>query len=156
MVSALFRPAGLNDATTQANSPPVCLPGSVILALFLAGYLGQQYLPPPKARVIGLDLGTTFCSVGVFQAGSGQVEVIPDEQGRLSIPSTVTFTDTAVLVGYEAAEVADRHPENTFYDAKRFIGKKFDPEALKQESARYPFKVRRDGRTLILHGGAIV
>lgn len=115
--------------------------GSVILALFLAGYLGQQYLPPPKARVIGLDLGTTFCSVGVFHAGSGEVEVIPDEQGRLSIPSTVTFTDTAVLAGYEAAEVADSHPDNAIYDAKRFIGKIFEPEALEQESARYPFKV---------------
>lgn len=94
--------------------------------------------------MIGLDLGTTFCSVGVFHAGSGEVEVIPDEQGRLSIPSTVTFTDTAVLAGYEAAEVADSHPDNAIYDAKRFIGKIFEPEALEQESARYPFKVRRD------------
>lgn len=68
--------------------------------------------------------------------------MIADEQGRLSIPSTVTFTDTAVLVGHEAAEVADSHPENTVYDAKRFIGKVFEPEALEQESARYPFKVR--------------
>lgn len=93
--------------------------------------------------MIGLDLGTTFCSVGVFLAGSGEVEVIPDEQGRLSIPSTVTFTDAAVLVGYEAAEVADSHPENTIYDAKRFIGKMVEAEALEQESARYPFKVRR-------------
>lgn len=122
-------------------SGEISLIGSVILALFLAGYLGQQYLPPPKARVIGLDLGTTFCSVGIFQAGSGEVEVIADEQGRLSIPSTVAFTDTAVLVGHEAADVADSHPENTIYDAKRFIGKIFEPEALEQESARYPFKV---------------
>lgn len=144
MVSVLSPPVRLNDVTIQANSVAVRLPGSVILALFLAGYLGQQYLPPPKARVIGLDLGTTFCSVGVFQAGSGEVEVIPDEQGRLSIPSTVTFTDTAVLVGYEAVEVADSHPENTIYDAKRFIGKIFQPEDLEQEIARYPFKVRRD------------
>lgn len=98
--------------------------------------------------MIGLDLGTTFCSVGVFQAGSGEVEVIADEQGRLSIPSTVTFTDTAVLVGHEAADIADSHPENTIYDAKRFIGKIFGPEALEQESARYPFKVRRDETTV--------
>lgn len=139
------------DVSSQANPAGVGarrLSGSVILALFLAGYLGQQYLPPPKARVIGLDLGTTFCSVGIFQAGSGEVEVIADEQGRLSIPSTVAFTDTAVLVGHEAADVADSHPENTIYDAKRFIGKIFEPEALEQESARYPFKVRRDETTI--------
>lgn len=115
--------------------------GSVILALFLAGYLGQQYLPPPKPKVIGLDLGTTFCSVGVFLPGSGEVKVIEDEEGRKSIPSAVSFTDTAVLAGYEAVDVADSNPQNTVYDAKRFIGKIFEPGVLEQESARYPFQV---------------
>lgn len=115
--------------------------GSVILALFLAGYLGQQYLPPPTPKVIGLDLGTTFCSVGVFHPGSGEVEVIEDEQGRKSIPSAVSFTATGVLAGHEAADLADRNPQNTIYDAKRFIGKIFELEVLEQESIRYPFKV---------------
>ncbi|KAK3531520.1 hypothetical protein QTP70_023851, partial [Hemibagrus guttatus] len=115
--------------------------GSVILALFLAGYLGQQYLPPPKPRVIGLDLGTTFCSVGVFQPGTGDVEVIGDEKGRKSIPSVVSFTETGVYAGHEGQELADVNPQNTVYDAKRFIGKIFDQKTLEQESSRYPFKV---------------
>ncbi|PWA20241.1 hypothetical protein CCH79_00003599 [Gambusia affinis] len=122
-------------------SGEISMIGSVILALFLAGYLGQQYLPPPKPKVIGLDLGTTFCSVGVFLPGSGEVEVIEDEQGRKSIPSAVSFTSTAVLAGYEAMDVADSNPQNTVYDAKRFIGKIFEPGVLEQESARYPFQV---------------
>ncbi|KAK7883203.1 hypothetical protein WMY93_029377 [Mugilogobius chulae] len=105
--------------------------GSVILALFLAGYLGQQYLPPPKPKVIGVDLGTTFCSVAVFLPGGGEVEP----------PSAVSFTNTAVLVGHEAVELADSNPQNTVYDAKRFIGKIFEPGVLEKESARYPFKV---------------
>ena len=116
-------------------------PGSVILALFLAGYLGQQYLPPPKPRVIGLDLGTTYCSVGVFNPGVGDVEVIADEEGRKSIPSAVSFTLTEVLAGHAAQELADSNPQNTIYDAKRFIGKVFEPTLLQQESARYPFQV---------------
>ncbi|XP_029923425.1 heat shock 70 kDa protein 13 [Myripristis murdjan] len=115
--------------------------GSVILALFLAGYLGQQYLPPPKPKVIGLDLGTTFCSVGVFQPGTGEVEVIGDEEGRKSIPSVVSFTDTEVLSGHQAQDLADTNPQNTVYDAKRFIGKIFERDVLEQESSRYPFKV---------------
>ncbi|KAI4902341.1 hypothetical protein NFI96_014078 [Prochilodus magdalenae] len=115
--------------------------GSVILALFLAGYLGQQYLPPPKPRVIGLDLGTTFCSVGAFQPGTGEVEVIADEKGRKSIPSVVSFTATGMYAGHEGQELSDINPHNTIYDAKRFIGKIFDQETLDQESARYPFKV---------------
>ncbi|RXN07535.1 heat shock 70 kDa 13 [Labeo rohita] len=114
---------------------------SVILALFLAGYLGQQYLPPPKPRVIGLDLGTTFCSVGVFQPGTGEIEVIGDDKGRKSIPSVVSFTPTGVFSGHEGQELSDINPQNTIYDAKRFIGKIFDQETLQKESARYPFKV---------------
>uniref|UniRef100_A0A671KNP2 Heat shock 70 kDa protein 13 n=1 Tax=Sinocyclocheilus anshuiensis TaxID=1608454 RepID=A0A671KNP2_9TELE len=114
--------------------------GSVILALFLAGYLGQQYLPPPKPRVIGLDLGTTFCSVGVFQPGTGEIEVIGDDKGHKSIPSVVTFTPTGVFSGHEGQELSDINPQNTIYDAKRFIGKIFDQETLDKESARYPFK----------------
>lgn len=119
----------------------VSLIGSVVLALLLAGYLGQQYLPPPKPRVLGLDLGTTFCSVAVFQPGSGQVEVIPDEENRRSIPSVVAFTSSSVLVGHEAVEHSQENPQNTIYDAKRFIGKRFQTEVLQQESSRYPFKV---------------
>ncbi|XP_020500270.1 heat shock 70 kDa protein 13 [Labrus bergylta] len=122
-------------------SGEISMIGSVILALFLAGYLGQQYLPPPKPKVIGLDLGTTFCSVGVFLPGSGEVEIIRDQEGRKSIPSAVSFTTTEVLVGHEAVDLANCNPQNTIYDAKRFIGKAFESEVLKEESARYPFKV---------------
>ncbi|NWR49895.1 HSP13 protein, partial [Regulus satrapa] len=115
--------------------------GSAVLALLLASYLAQQYLPMPTPRVIGIDLGTTYCSVGVFLAGSGDVKVIVDENGHSSIPSVVSFTDAGVHVGYEGLELADANPQNTIYDAKRFIGKVFTLEELQSESSRYPFKI---------------
>ncbi|XP_041336212.1 heat shock 70 kDa protein 13 [Pyrgilauda ruficollis] len=115
--------------------------GSAVLALLLASYLAQQYLPMPTPRVIGIDLGTTYCSVGVFLPGSGAVKVITDEDGHSSIPSVVSFTDTGVHVGYEGLELADANPQNTIYDAKRFIGKDFTSEELQSESSRYPFKI---------------
>ncbi|XP_068000529.1 heat shock 70 kDa protein 13 [Melanerpes formicivorus] len=115
--------------------------GSAVLALLLAGYLAQQYLPMPTPKVIGIDLGTTYCSVGVFLPGTGQVKVIADENGHNSIPSIVSFTDTDVYVGYDGLELADSNPQNTIYDAKRFIGKIFSSEELKSESSRYPFKI---------------
>ncbi|XP_028655984.1 heat shock 70 kDa protein 13 [Erpetoichthys calabaricus] len=115
--------------------------GSAVLALFLAGYLGQQYLPPPKPKVVGFDLGTTFCSVGVFHPGLGEVEVIGDEKGRKSIPSVVSFADSNIYVGYEGQKMADSFPQNTIYDAKRFIGKIFSAEELNREKRRYQFKV---------------
>ncbi|KAF2984260.1 hypothetical protein EK904_006709 [Melospiza melodia maxima] len=73
----------------------------------------------PTPRVIGIDLGTTYCSVGVFLPGSGAVKVILDESGHSSIPSVVSFTDTGVHVGYQGLELADANPQNTIYDAKR-------------------------------------
>lgn len=115
--------------------------GSAILTLLLAGYLAQQYLPMPTPKVIGIDLGTTYCSVGVFHPGIGEVKVIADGSGHQSIPSIVSFTADDVYAGYEALELADSHPQNTIYDAKRFIGKIFTPEELERESDRYPFKV---------------
>ncbi|KAM7248068.1 hypothetical protein CapIbe_000107 [Capra ibex] len=115
--------------------------GSAVLTLLLAGYLAQQYLPLPTPKVIGIDLGTTYCSVGVFFPGTGKVKVIPDENGHISIPSMVSFTDDDVYVGYESLELADSNPQNTIYDAKRFIGKVFTPEELEAEIGRYPFKV---------------
>ncbi|NXI57577.1 HSP13 protein, partial [Chloroceryle aenea] len=115
--------------------------GSAILALLLAGYLAQQYLPMPTPKVIGIDLGTTYCSVGVFLPGTGQVKVIADENGHNSVPSVVSFTDRDVYVGYDGLELADSNPQNTIYDAKRFIGKIFTTEELKSESSRYPFKI---------------
>ncbi|KAL9866271.1 heat shock 70 kDa protein 13 [Geothlypis trichas] len=115
--------------------------GSAVLALLLASYLAQQYLPMPTPRVVGIDLGTTYCSVGVFLPGSGAVRVILDESGHSSIPSVVSFTDTGVHVGYQGLELADANPQNTIYDAKRFIGKVFTPEELQSESSRYPFKI---------------
>ncbi|OXB79026.1 UNVERIFIED_CONTAM: hypothetical protein H355_008504 [Colinus virginianus] len=115
--------------------------GSAVLALLLAGYLAQQYLPMPTPKVIGIDLGTTYCSVGVFLPGTGQVKIIADENGHNSIPSIVSFTDRDVYVGYDGLELADANPQNTIYDAKRFIGKIFTSEELKSESSRYPFKI---------------
>ncbi|NXN31493.1 HSP13 protein, partial [Nycticryphes semicollaris] len=119
----------------------ICVSGSAVLALLLAGYLAQQYLPMPTPKVVGIDLGTTYCSVGVFLPGTGQVKVIADENGHNSIPSIVSFTDKAVYVGYDGLELADSNPQNTIYDAKRFIGKIFTSDELKSESSRYPFKI---------------
>ncbi|KAM8975368.1 heat shock 70 kDa protein 13 isoform 1-T1 [Pelodytes ibericus] len=118
--------------------------GSAVLALLLAGYLAQQYLPMPTPKVIGIDLGTTYCSVGVFHPGTGDVKVITDEAGHQSIPSIVSFTEKDVFVGYDGLELADSNPQNTVYDAKRFIGKKFTTDELEKESSRYPFKVLHD------------
>ena len=51
-----------------------------------------------------------------------------------------------IVVGHDAVRQADHNPLNTFYDAKRFIGKIFTAEEFQNESARYPFKVSAKSR----------
>ncbi|KAJ7351743.1 Heat shock 70 kDa protein 13 [Desmophyllum pertusum] len=68
-----------------------------IFALVVAGYIAQSRLPPPKPKIIGIDLGTTFSCVGVYQAITGHVDILANENGSKVIPSVVAFTDNGVL-----------------------------------------------------------
>ena len=93
---------------------------------------------------IGIDLGTTYSCVAVFQRG--RVDVIANGQGSRITPSVVAFTETGRIVG-EGAEVQKTlDPENTIYSAKRFIGRTPDDPAVNQNKAKYPFKVQSKGK----------
>jgi stress 70 chaperone-associated protein len=123
-------------------SVTVSLLGAALLGVLLAGYLAQQYLPAPTPRIAGIDLGTTYSSIGVHHAGTGEVEVIADSLGRKSIPSVVAFLKNgSVLVGHDAVAQAEHNPAGTIYDAKRFIGKQFSKEEFAVEAKRYPFQI---------------
>ena len=99
-----------------------------------------------KKPSIGIDLGTTYSCVAVFQ--QGRVEVIANGQGSRITPSVVAFTERGRIVG-EGAEVQKTlDPENTIYSAKRFIGRTPDDLTVNENKGKYPFKVGDDGKTL--------
>jgi len=92
---------------------------------------------------VGIDLGTTYSVVAIYEGTN--VEIIANEQGSFTTPSFVSFTSEERLIGEAAKNQAAMNPENTVFDVKRLIGRRFDDATVKKDIESWPFKVVDQG-----------
>ena len=75
---------------------------------------------------------------------NGKVEIIANDQGNRTMPSYVAFNDNERLIGEPAKNQAAMNSENTVFDAKRLIGKKFTDSTVQNDMKLFPFSVKND------------
>ena len=91
-------------------------------------------------QAIGIDLGTTYSCVGVWQ--NDRVEIIANDQGNRTTPSYVAFTENNErLIGESAKNQTAMNPKNTVFDAKRLIGRKFSDQQVQDDMKDWSYKV---------------
>lgn len=75
------------------------------------------------APAIGIDLGTTYSCVGVWQ--HGKIEIIANDQGNRTTPSYVAFNDTERLIGDAAKNQVKHNDQNSHNEARGWINFQF-------------------------------
>ena len=98
-------------------------------------------------KVVGIDLGTTNSCVAVMEGG--KPTVIANAEGFRTTPSVVAYTKNQdQLVGQIAKRQAVMNPENTFYSAKRFVGRRVDE--VSEESKEVSYGIEKAGSNVKL------
>lgn len=104
-----------------------------------------------EGPIIGIDLGTTYSCVAVYDNETQSVKVLPNSVGDKTTPSWVAFTQSGRVVGQPAKQQASMNAANTIYDVKRFIGRSLEDPVTREESRRFPYLILDggDGRPVI-------
>src|SRR3990172_5107597 len=106
------------------------------------------------AKAIGIDLGTTKSCMAVMEGG--EPKVIPNREGERITPSIVAMSKTGErLVGQLAKRQRITNPENTIYQVKRLMGRKFEEPTVQYDMKLFPFKLSRapNGDVRVLMAG---
>ena len=92
------------------------------MALLQISEPGQSPDPHQRRIAVGIDLGTTHSLVAAVR--NGVAECLPDDQGRVLLPSIVRYLEGGKRqIGHEAAAQQQQDARNTIASVKRFMGR---------------------------------
>jgi molecular chaperone HscA len=92
------------------------------MALLQISEPGQSPDPHQRRIAVGIDLGTTHSLVASVR--NGVSECLPDDDGRVILPSVVRFMPgQGRQIGFDAVQSAASDPVNTIASVKRFMGR---------------------------------
>lgn len=113
------------------------------MALLQISEPGQSPDPHQRRIAVGIDLGTTHSLVAAVR--NGVAECLPDDQGRVLLPSIVSYAEQGKrLIGDAAIAAQSTDPQNTIVSVKRFMGRGLNDVADAQ-SLPYVF-VQQEGQ----------
>ncbi len=69
------------------------------------------------------------------------MEIIPNDQGNRITPSYVGFTPEERLIGEAAKAQATTDPEQTIFDVKRLIGRRFKDKSVQSDKKLLPYQI---------------
>ncbi|MCE2657747.1 MAG: Fe-S protein assembly chaperone HscA [Rubrivivax sp.] len=106
------------------------------MALLQISEPGQSPDPHQRRIAVGIDLGTTHSLVAAVR--SGVAECLPDESGRVILPSVVRYlAGEGRQIGFEARAAQAEDAENTIVSVKRFMGRRVVDV---HDAARLPYR----------------
>ncbi|KAF4333462.1 heat shock 70 [Fusarium beomiforme] len=93
-----------------------------------------------KTWAIGIDLGTANTKVAVFR--NEKIEIIPDADGNLLMPSYVSFNERGRLIGYSAKTPAAFNSQDTVFSVKRLLSSRFDDINVQTIIKKLPYRIK--------------
>ncbi|MBY5948224.1 Fe-S protein assembly chaperone HscA [Photobacterium rosenbergii] len=124
------------------------------MALLQIAEPGQSAAPHQHKLAVGIDLGTTNSLVAAVR--SGVPETLKDEQGRAILPSAVHYSESEVVVGHDARDIAQQDPANSIISVKRMMGRSLADIQARYPQMPYQFSATDNGLPqLITRGGEV-
>src|SRR5580698_4541753 len=95
-------------------------------------------MAPP---ILGIDFGTTNTSAAFFDS-AGKLRLVPVREKVFMLPSVVWFhAADKSLVGHAARTQIVDDPRHTVFEAKRFLGRRFQSEYVSQHKDQFAYEL---------------